>query len=357
MEASRLVHALEPPPPQHPCGGTSSRRSFSPGQREIDERIAKHHRMTPKRVREAVVKLLKRGFRPIARYLAAFDFRHKFGGRLIWKIAAEDDLLHASIAEEACTHSRFRYFRGASTYYFRGERNVSEVENLLVHLGSPLRESESVLEFACRYGRLTRHFIRRISPSKLTVSDIDETAVDFVRQSFGVGGFYSSPEPEKLVHDRRYPLIIVVSLFSHLPAERWPGWLRRLERMLKPQGLLVFTTLPWNTGGAQVPDEQKEAFELGFLYSEQNETRGRLGSEEYGTACVTKDFVTKAVSDNLTGGLVNHSPLALNETQDIYVFQRGDMGAADHRQTASFDHRFGAAPPGSARGQRRESRT
>ena len=47
----------------------SSRRSFSPGQREIDERIAKHHRMTPKRVREAVVKLLKRGFRPIARYL------------------------------------------------------------------------------------------------------------------------------------------------------------------------------------------------------------------------------------------------------------------------------------------------
>jgi 2-polyprenyl-3-methyl-5-hydroxy-6-metoxy-1,4-benzoquinol methylase len=283
------------------------------------------HRTTLRLVPEAVVKFFARSSQAIARYLAAADFRRKFGGRLIWKIAAEDDLLHASIAEVSGTHSKFRYYRAASMYYRRGERNVSEVEKLLVHLGSPLRESDSVLEFACGYGRLTRHLIRRISPSKLTVSDIDQTAVDFVRRSFGVGGFYASREPEKLIHDRRYDLIIVVSLFSHLPVKRWPGWLRRLEQMLKPQGLLVFSTLPWDTGGAPVPDEQKEAFELGFLYSEQNETRGRLGGEEYGTAFVTKDFVTKAVSDNLTAGLVNHWPRALNGVQDVYVIQRGDV--------------------------------
>jgi 2-polyprenyl-3-methyl-5-hydroxy-6-metoxy-1,4-benzoquinol methylase len=272
----------------------------------------------------ALAKFVARSQRPIARYLAASDFRRKFGGRLISKIAAEDDLLHESIAEVSQTHSKFRYYRAVSTYYLRGESNVSAVDNLLVHLGSPLRESDSVLEFACGYGRLTRHFVRRISPSKLTVSDIDQTAVDFVRQSFGVEGFYSSREPEKLIHDRRYALIIVVSLFSHLSAERWPGWLRRLEEMLKPQGLLVFSTLPWHTAGGPVPDEEKEAFELGFLYSGENETRGRLGGEEYGTAFVTKDFVTKAVSDNLTAGLVNYSPRALNGVQDVYVLQRGD---------------------------------
>ncbi len=269
--------------------------------------------------------VLPRSHRPIARYLAASDFRRKFGGRLIRKIAAEDDLLHASIAEVGRKHSKLRYYRAVSMYYFRGEANVSEVENLLLHLGSPLRESDSVLEFACGYGRLTRHFIRRISPSRLTVSDIDHAAVDFTRQSFGVEGFYSSREPEKLDHDRRYALIIVVSLFSHLPAESWPGWLRRLEEMLKPQGLLVFTTLPWDTGGDPVPDEEKEAFELGFLYTERNETRGRLGGEEYGTAFVTKDFVTKAVSDNLTAGLIKHAPRALNGVQDIYVIQRGHV--------------------------------
>jgi SAM-dependent methyltransferase len=268
---------------------------------------------------------LVKSHRPIARYLAAADFRRKFGGRLTWGIAAEDDLLHASIAEVCGTHSRFRYYRAVSTYYRRGESNVSEVENLLVDLGAPLHESDSVLEFACGYGRLTRHFVRRISPSKLMVSDIDQTAVDFVRESFGVGGFYSSREPEKLVHDRRYDLIIVVSLFSHLPVDRWPGWLRRLEEMLKPQGLLVFSTLPWDTGGAPVPDEQKEAFELGFLYSERNETRGRLTGGEYGTAFVTRDFVTRAVSENLAAGLIKHSPRALNGVQDVYLVQRGDV--------------------------------
>jgi 2-polyprenyl-3-methyl-5-hydroxy-6-metoxy-1,4-benzoquinol methylase len=266
-----------------------------------------------------------RSHRPIARYLAASNFRRKFGGRLIWKIAPEDDLLQWSIAEASRTHSKFRYYRGVSMYYFRGDANVSAVEDLLSHLGFPLRKSHSVLEFACGYGRLTRHLIRRISPSKLTVSDIDRTAVDFVRRSFGVEGFYSSREPEELIHDRRYALIIVVSLFSHLSAERWPGWLRRLEEMLKPQGLLVFSTLPWHTSGGPVPDEEKEAFELGFLYSEQNETRGRLSGERYGTAFVTKDFVTKTVSDNLTATLVNHSPRALNGVQDLYVIQRGDV--------------------------------
>lgn len=266
-----------------------------------------------------------RSLRPIARYIAATDFQRKFGGRLTRKIAPEDDLLHASIAEVSGTHSRFRYYRAASLYYLRGESNVSELENLLTGLGSPLHEADSVLEFACGYGRLTRHFIRRIGPSKLVVSDIDQRAVDFVRESFGVAGFYSSREPEKLTDDRRYELIIVVSLFSHLPAGRWPGWLRRLEEMLKPHGLLVFSTLPWETGGAPVPDEQKEAFELGFLYSERNETRGRLGGGEYGTAFVTRDFVTRAVSENLTAGLIKHSPRALNGVQDVYVIQRGDV--------------------------------
>lgn len=269
--------------------------------------------------------LATRSLRPIARYVAATDFQHKFGGRLTRKIAPEDDLLHASIAEVSGTHSKFRYYRAASLYYLRGESNVSELENLLVDLGSPLHESDSVLEFACGYGRLTRHFVRRISPSKLMVSDIDQTAVDFVRESFGVGGFYSSREPEKLVHDRRYDLIIVVSLFSHLPMESWPGWLRRLEEMLKPWGLLVFSTLPWDTGGAPVPDEQKGAFELGFLYSERNETRGRLGGRDYGTAFVTRDFVTRAVSENVAARLMKHSPRALNGVQDVYVVQRGDV--------------------------------
>jgi SAM-dependent methyltransferase len=262
------------------------------------------------------VNLLARAHLRVACYLAASNFRRKFGVRLNGTIAAEDDLLHASLVQVSRRRSRFRHYRAAWVYYRRGRRIVGEIQKLLLQLGSPLGEADSVLEFACGYGRLTRHFVERIPPSKLVVSDIDRAAVDFVRESFGVGGFYSSREPEKLLDDRRYDLIIVVSLFSHLPAERWTGWLRRLEEMLKPQGLLVFSTLPM---GASVGDDHKEVFELGYFYSENNETRGRLGGDQYGTVFVTKDFVTNVVSESLTAEWVNHSPRALNGVQDICV--------------------------------------
>jgi SAM-dependent methyltransferase len=211
-------------------------------------------------------------------------------------------------------------------YFGGGERNVAELEKVLGEVGCSLREADSALEFACGSGRLTRHFVRRMSPAKLTVSDIDRRAVDFVRQTFEVDGFYAASEPEKLIHDHRYDLIVVVSLFSHLPMHTWTRWLKRLDEMLTVDGLLVFSTLLWDTGGIPVIDEQKEAFELGFLYSERNETRGRLGGGEYGTTFVRKEFVTQAVSENFRGRLVKYFPRALNGVQDVYVLQRS--GAA-----------------------------
>ena len=222
------------------------------------------------------------------------------------------------MAKEA---SAFRYYHTLKLYYEGGERNVSEIESILAAHAAPLGDADRILEFACGYGRLTRHLVRRVSPAKLTASDIDRDAVDFVTRTFGVRGVYSTSGPEAFVPDGRYDLILVVSLFSHLPIETWTRWLKRLNELLTPDGLLVFSTLPWQAGDSPPMPEQAEAFELGLLYSEQNETRGRLSGDQYGTSFVRTPFVLDAVEKHFTGRLVKHLPLALNGVQDVYVLQ------------------------------------
>lgn len=268
-----------------------------------------------------MVTFLARAHRPLARYLAARQYQGGPGGRLVRSVAADDELVHHGMRQMAEKGSGFRYYHSLKLYYEGGERNVSEIERILAAVDAPLGDADPILEFACGYGRLTRHLVQRVSPAKLTVSDIDRSAVDFVTRTFGVRGLYSTREPEQLVHDGRYDLILVVSLFSHLPIQTWTRWLKRLNELLMPDGLLLLSTLPWQTGDSPPIPEQTEAFELGLLYSENNETRGRLDGDQYGTSFVRTQFVLDAVEEHFAGRLVEHLPLALNGVQDVYVLQ------------------------------------
>jgi hypothetical protein len=156
------------------------------------------------------------------------------------------------------------------------------------------------------------------------VSDIDARAVDFVKGEFGVAGFYSAGEPEQLVHDGRYDLIVVVSLFSHLPIQHWGPWLTRLHKMLNPDGLLLFSVLGMHAWNVNVSDADRSSFQRkaeGFLYSERNKTRGRLSGQDYGIACVSENYVQQVISANPAGRLLKSCPRALNGFQDVYILR------------------------------------
>jgi SAM-dependent methyltransferase len=203
-------------------------------------------------------------------------------------------------------------------YFSGGEWNAHEVESVLKDVGHPLGDARSLLEFACGYGRLTRHFVQTIDASRITVSDIDPGGVDFLRHRLGVKGFYSAASPEAVDHDGRHDVIVVVSLFSHLPSRAWGPWLHRLEQFLTPGGVLVLTT--HNYADADPRDFETQAD--GFLYTQKNETRGRLDGAQYGAAFVTEDYVRRLVADAFDGRLVKFFPHALLIAQDAYVLQR-----------------------------------
>jgi 2-polyprenyl-3-methyl-5-hydroxy-6-metoxy-1,4-benzoquinol methylase len=282
-------------------------------------------RLVPARLRPPLARI----HRPLARQLAAVKYRRTYGRRFVAKIHEEDDLLHYSL-DVASAEPAFRYYRAVEMYFAGGAWNVAEVEKTLADAGFALDEARSLLEFACGYGRLTRHLVHKLDPGRITVSDIDARGVDFLTAELGVSGFHSARTARQLTHDGRYDMVVVVSLFSHLPLEHWRPWLERLGEMLNPGGVLWFSTGGMHAWTVNVAETDREAFRPkadGFLWREENETRGRLAAEEYGIAYVSNAFVERAVSESFPGRLLRYCPRALNGFQDAYVLQRaGEVG-------------------------------
>jgi len=207
------------------------------------------------------------------------------------------------------------------------EQGEGMVENLLAmprSNGLALERAESVLDFACGHGRVTRWLVDTCGAERVTASDINPQAVDFVCKTLKVAGFYSTQEADDLTHDRKYKVIFVASLFSHLTLKHWNEWAAHLARMLQLGGLLVFSTHGMGNYANHRPEIQRRFGKLaeGFLYNGGNETPGRLAGDYYGTAYVAEEYVRRFFSASGVGRVVDYIPHGLLGYQDLYAFRR-----------------------------------
>jgi len=125
--------------------------------------------------------------------------------------------------------------------YFRwGESALACIR--LALLAADKEEPTSVLDFACGHGRVMRTLKAAFPDARLTACDIDRAGVDFCARTFGANAAYSSEDPNEIAIEDRFDLIWVGSMFTHLDSDRWVGFLRLLESLLAPRGMLVFTT-------------------------------------------------------------------------------------------------------------------
>lgn len=245
------------------------------------------------------------------------DYRRRYGPGFAYAVHPEDEM--------------FRFIRdfwswrfhvvpmkaqsdAMRTYLTSGDLMMRDLEAALRDHGRALPQLGSFLEFASGYGRFTRFLVRRLDPGKVTVSDINHSAVDFARTTFGVSGFNSTERAGDLAHSQQYEVIFVASLFSHLAIEHWSAWLQRLFEMLAPGGLLIFST-----HGPYARDvifgehwrDRLEAKAEGFSFLPTNETDGRLAAEYYGSAFVTEAYVADEVAGRGLGTITQVYPAKL----------------------------------------------
>lgn len=223
----------------------------------------------------------------------------------------------------------FRYFARSPScrnpirdYLADGWRTMSELLRLMEKLRRPLTQSQRFLEFACGHGRFTRHLKATLDAGTLHVSDVIPGSVDFLRDTFGVSGFYSTVDPDALRVPGQFDTIFVLSLFSHLPGERWQAWLRRLYDALLPGGVLVISTHGDPSAklvGLNIPKD-------GFLFFPDSESNVLAGSD-YGCAYSSDAAVRQHIRDALGDVAVRRFPAHFWGFQDAYVMARPELDA------------------------------
>lgn len=203
-------------------------------------------------------------------------------------------------------------------YLADGWRTLSELMLLLEAVDRPLLKTPSVLEFASGHGRFTRHLVKALGPTRVVVSDVVPSAVEFSRRTFGVEGFLSASTPEAVQWPGRYDLVFVLSLFSHLPKATWSRWLKVLFDAVAPGGLLVFST-----HGIKAAHFDHVTLDAeGYFFAASSESSA-IDGQEYGTTFTSEPFVLARIAETLGADkLVHKAPVHFWNHQDAYVLRK-----------------------------------
>lgn len=200
-----------------------------------------------------------------------------------------------------------------------------------------------ILDYGCGYGRVTRVFVQNGDPNKISVFDVDPRAVSFCADEFGVKPIYFNDRWDfKSVRFESYDVIWAGSVLTHLSEAFTRETLALLCNILKPNGLLVFTTHGNKTFDRLREEYYGDRFQtLSDEIIEQYNTRGFSfipyenqevdilpfdfrRAEDFGMTWMSDRFVDDLICkiDGANIKLLKYKSLGWDSHQDTYYYQR-----------------------------------
>ena len=144
-------------------------------------------------------------------------------------------------------------------WFLRGGR--AGYDAIAAHV--PLAGLESVLDFGCGCGRVTRWW--NDFDGRIAGSDVSRSAIEWCRTNLPFARFERNAlAPPLMFDDESFDLVYALSVFTHLTADLQLAWRDEVRRVLRPGGRLLLTT----HGRSYVPrlgEEERTRFERGEL--------------------------------------------------------------------------------------------
>jgi SAM-dependent methyltransferase len=175
--------------------------------------------------------------RPAVRlYELALAARSALTGRR----SAKDDLPLPPIVlrtQAGPRHADAAFFLGS------GRRHAELISDLVGEAGTPVDELGAILDWGCGCGRVLRHW-SGLAHTRVYGCDINPKMVDWcvANLPFAEVG-RNDLSPPLPYPDSTFDLVYALSVMTHLPEDLQHAWIRECRRVLRPQGLLLFSTL------------------------------------------------------------------------------------------------------------------
>ena len=155
----------------------------------------------------------------------------------------------------------------------QGKRAADTVRQAVDAAGRSLEGFESVLDFGCGSGRVMRQWVGLEGP-QLFGSDYNRRLVDWCRDNLPFASFarneLSPPLPFK---DAQFDLVYALSVFTHLTERLQRAWMTELARVIRPGGLLVFTTRG-DRWAFKLTEDERRHYDAGELVVRYSGTEG-----------------------------------------------------------------------------------
>jgi SAM-dependent methyltransferase len=216
-------------------------------------------------------------------------------------------------------------FKGDLNHYNRVGLQAQEI--IITNLLS-LDPKFKILFLPCGHGRNLRHFLKILPPDQIYASDIVESAVEFMKEDFGVNALTSDTSFSKILDFPKMNIIFVGSLITHLNESDSIKLIKLLSRILKKNGLLILSSHGKFVNSRMGSDfnyglDMKSAQNIRSQYSEMGYGFASYPYDpNYGISIIRLDWFNKLVRRLGTLRLVQVSEQLWDNHHDIIVLQK-----------------------------------
>jgi SAM-dependent methyltransferase len=198
-----------------------------------------------------------------------------------------------------------------------GQLAAQAVRELLAAGGRPIEQCQAILDFGCGCGRVLRQW-KDFPEIAWYGTDLNAELVQWCHEQLPFASVsVNSSRPPTLFEDQRFDAIYAFSVFTHMPEDFQMRWLEEFHRILKPGGLLIFST----HGGCYAPrlsDQERRRFLEGELIV-------RFASAAGSNLCNTyhpEAFVRRKLAQGWEMAAYTPEGARGNPRQDAWVFRR-----------------------------------
>lgn len=212
-----------------------------------------------------------------------------------------------------------------SDYWLDGRQTAEEIVSLWQTYGLAAGPV-TVVDWGCGPGRVLRHLPELLPQDSLVVgTDYNAAYVNWCRDNLPeVTVLHQSITPPLPLQSGSCDAVFGLSILTHLSEEQHKAWLAELQRILKPDGLIVLTT-HGSSCAYKLTSAERESFDSGKLVVR---AAGREGHRVF-AAFQPQNWMRSLATDTglaVAGFIPGASPKSIHGEQDTWIFKRAAEG-------------------------------